>query len=159
MTAVARVLVGDLHLAHLGAVLIVDDKDVKPVLAMLHHFGGDNQDALLHPELQPGRYRKPRPERVVLVLELGLEPDRPGRQFNLIVADRQPSGGEFMAIRVHHRNLGRTGGQLLVDTLHIFLRLGEDDGDRLQLSDRDNAGLLSGVDEIALVNQTETRAA
>ena len=47
-----RVLMRDLHLTHLSAVLIVDDKDIKPVLAMLHHFSGDNQDVLLHPELQ-----------------------------------------------------------------------------------------------------------
>ena len=41
----------------------------------------------------------------------------------------------------------------------MFLRLGENDGDRLQLRDRDNAGLLSGVDEIALVDQPEPGAA
>ena len=53
----------------------------------------------------------------------------------------------------------RAGGQLLVDARHIFLRLGEDDGDRLQLRDRDDAGLLAGVDEIALVDEAEADAA
>ena len=41
----------------------------------------------------------------------------------------------------------------------MFLRLGEDDGDRLQLRDRDDAGLLPGVDEIALVDEAEAGAA
>ena len=53
-----------------GAVLIVDDINVEPVLAMLHHFRGNNQDVLLDPELQSRRHGEPRPERVVLVLEL-----------------------------------------------------------------------------------------
>jgi hypothetical protein len=42
----------DLHLTHLDAILIVDDEDVQSVLAMLHHFRGDNQDVLLYAGLQ-----------------------------------------------------------------------------------------------------------
>ncbi len=42
---------------------------------------------------------------------------------------------------------------------HILLRLGEDHGDRLQLRNRDDAGLLPGVDEIALVDEAEPGAA
>ena len=41
----------------------------------------------------------------------------------------------------------------------MFLRLGEDHGDRLQLRDRDDAGLLPGVDEIALIDEAEAGAA
>ncbi len=105
------------------------------------------------------RHRQPWPERIVLVVELRLEPDRAGGEIDLIVADRQAPGRELVALRVHDRHFGRAGGQLLVDARHIFLRLGEDDGDRLQLRDRDDAGLLPGVDEIALVDEAEPGAA
>ena len=149
----------DLHLTHLRAVLIVDDKDVEPVLAMLHHLAGDNQDVLLHAELQSRRYRQPWPERIVLVVELRLEPNCPRGEIDLIVADRQAPGRKLVALRVHDRHFGRAGGQLLIDARHIFLRLGEDHGDRLQLRDRDDPGLLPGVDEIALVDEAESRAA
>ena len=64
-----------------------------------------------------------------------------------------------MAFRVHHRDWRRAGGQFLVDARHKSLRLGEDDGDRLQLRDRHDAGLLTGVDEIALVDEAEPGAA
>ena len=50
----------DLYLTHLRAVLIIDDEDVQSVLAMLHHFSGDNQDGLLHAYLQPRGHREPR---------------------------------------------------------------------------------------------------
>ena len=149
----------DLHLTHLRAVLIIDDEDVEPLLAMLHHFRGDNQDVLVNSELQSRRHRQPRPERIVLIVELGLEPDRPGGEIDLVVADRQAPGRELAALRVHDRDFGRAGGQFLVDARHIFLRLGEDDGDRLQLGDRNDAGLLPGVDEIAFVDEPEPRAA
>jgi hypothetical protein len=54
--------------------------------------------------------------------------------------------------------LGRAGGQFLIDARHVFLRLGEDHGDRLQLRDRNDAGLLPGVDEIALIDGAKPRA-
>jgi hypothetical protein len=46
--------VRDLHLTHLRAVLIIDDEDVQSVLAMLHHFSGDNQDVGSDAGLLPG---------------------------------------------------------------------------------------------------------
>jgi hypothetical protein len=46
--------VRDLHLTHLRAVLIIDDEDVQSVLAMLHHFSGDNQDVGSDADLLPG---------------------------------------------------------------------------------------------------------
>ena len=44
----------DLYLTHLRAVLIIDDEDVQSVLAMLHHFSGDNQDVGSDADLLPG---------------------------------------------------------------------------------------------------------
>src|SRR3984957_8218361 len=101
-----RILVRDFHLTHLGAILIVDDKDVEAVLAMLHHFTRDNQDALLHAELQSRRHRQSWPERIVLVVEFRLEPDCSSSEIHLIVADRQSSGCKLVTFRVHDRHFG-----------------------------------------------------
>ena len=64
-----------------------------------------------------------------------------------------------MTFRVHDRHFGRAGSELFIDADHVLLRLGEDHGNRLQLRNRYDAGLLPGVDEIALIDEAEPGAA
>ena len=52
----------------------------------------------------------------------------------------------------------RARRELLVDPVDILLRRGEDDRDRLQLGDGDDAGLLPGVHQVALVDEAEAGA-
>ena len=57
--------------------------------------------------------------------------------------------------RLHRRS---AGGERGVDPHDVVLRRGEDHGDRLQLRDRDDPGLLGRRDEIALVDEPEAGA-
>ena len=66
----------DFDVAQRGAALIVDDIEVKTVLAVLHRHCGHGERILVDANRQRRRNGEPRPQRVVGVGELRLQLDR-----------------------------------------------------------------------------------
>ena len=93
---------------------------------------------------------------MVGVGELGFETDRAGRRVDLVVDDRQLAGRQQRrAVGGARFDRRRAGGERGGDARQVVLRRGEDDGDRLDLGDGDDAGLLRRVDHVALVDEAE----
>ena len=135
--------------------MFVDHIDEEPVLSMLDRALGDGEHVAVDAKREIRGHRQPRPQRVVLIGELRLQSNCAGRNVHQIVADGELAGGKPFALGVLHGRFQGAPSQLPVDAVDIFLGLGEDDGNRLQLCNRHNAGLLAGVDEIALIDQPE----
>ena len=97
---------------------------------------------------------------MVRVGEFGLEADGAGRGVDLVVDDGQLAGSEQRRAAGGARFDRRlAGGERGGYARQVVLRRSEDDGDRLDLGDGDDAGLLRRVDHVALVDEAETDAA
>src|SRR5271170_4898999 len=125
---------------------------------MLDRGRWHERGVLVDADGQPGRDREARPERIVLVLELRLQPQRAGRGVDLIVGDSQLAGRQRDAVGVFHRDFGLAGRQNRIDATYVVFGRGEDDGYRMYLRDHDDAGLLGGGHHVALVDEAEPGA-
>src|SRR4051794_39127787 len=96
----------------LGLVVLIDGERVETVGAVLDGVIRNNSGVLERIDQQPGRNRLAWPQRVVLVVEDGLEPDRAAGGVDLIVDQRQRAGGQHLfAVGRRRDHLWRRRGQ------------------------------------------------
>src|SRR6185437_6968167 len=121
------------------------------------HYGEAGSGADLHARI----HHLVGKERVVIVVEHGLQLEGAGRRVNGIVNREQVALSEELGVgAVEGGNIGvTTGGELAVDLRQILLGKGEEDRDRLDLgNDRHGLGV-AGVDDVAGIHLAEADAA
>ena len=119
-----------------------------------HH---DVPDSAHH---QACRHRQARPERVVLVREARFQLDGAAGHVHLVVDELQRAFAQpLLAVGAERSHLEGASLQAVIDVGELLLGRGEDDGDRLHLSDGEDACLVAGVHDVAGIDLAEAGAA
>src|ERR1700729_1070957 len=93
---------------------------------------------------------------MVLVFEDGLEADGAAGRIDLVVHYRQRSFRQRpLAVGRDRDGLERSSALSALDVRQLIFGRGENDGNRLNLSDRDDPGLSRGIDDIADIDLTQ----
>src|SRR5262249_13002214 len=113
-------LVADLDVAPLDLIVLADSKRIEPVRAMLDGVIGHYQNIFPRIDQKPRRYRKPGPQRIVLILKSGFHPDRPTCLINLIIDKREMTLTENLCtVRRERNDRDVARGKSLIDLRDI----------------------------------------
>ncbi len=150
---------GNHHGAGLDGRVGLDDEDVLPLLAALYRLRGHHDRIGLGAQPEGDRGELAGPERIVRVLEGGLELDGPGGHIHGVVDEAETAPrGDRLPLR-GRLDRERSPGALGLDLIEKALGHREDHVDGMNAIDHDQRiADVVGLDHIALVNEQVARA-